>query len=109
MKIDELLGDAGERFVMGMPGDHDGWQDPSLVEYEEKYGRSFEAFLLLQNQSGEPPPVVFVGYDRFELAHDGWIQEPPKLLAFPIAEKMPGYQFAVYRKPNPVAKPEGVR
>jgi len=98
-----VLGDGGDRFVVGTPGFHDGWRSPALLEWETKLGSKPRYFLLPQRKDRPPPERLFVGSQRCTFTKNGWLDETPTLFGIPLRSALPGFQFALYEA-HPASK-----
>jgi hypothetical protein len=93
-----VLGDGGERFIIGIPGFSEGMRDASIIDYTVKFQRPIEYFVYPQVQSGSPPRELFIGLQRCELIYDGWVVQRPTIAGIDPGGVPPGYQFALYKR-----------
>lgn len=75
--------------------------DPALQTYEQTHGCRVRYALLPQHSylipPGSSPPSV-MGGGAFALVRNGWTSDPAKVWGLTLAQAIPGYQFALYRR-----------
>lgn len=94
------FGEAGRGLISIEPDVLQNQPDNYLLAYEHQQKRKVRYVLLPQHgylMPPPPPPQELAG-GTFALVNNGWTTQPAKLGGFTLADSMPGYQFALYKR-----------